>query len=86
MLPNSETANSKVTLDPELKDLQTKDVGNQTLTNPVGEDSKQTKEEFGKQVSTQLGPEEVKQVQSEGELSISSQKKSVTPGKPIFKD
>lgn len=91
MIPNNETTNQKVNLDPQslsnLGGLPIKDAENQNLTNPVTEGSKQTTEEFGKQVSSQLGSEEeVKQVQSEGQLSISSQKKYAITGKLIFKD
>ena len=90
MLPNSETANIKSNLDPmssqKLEDPRIKDAANQTLTDSVVEDSKQAKDEFGKQISSQLGPEESKQVQSEGQLSISPSKKSVMTGKLIYKD
>lgn len=90
MLPNNETVNQKANLDsqslPKLENLPIKDAEIQTPANFVVEDSTQTKEEFEKQISSQLGPEEVKQVQIEGQLSISPQKKSGIYGKLIFKD
>lgn len=75
MIPNNETTNQKVNLDPQsssnLEGLPIKDAENQNLTNLVTEGSKQTTEEFG---------------QSEGQLSISSQKKYAITGKLIFKN
>ena len=90
MLPNSETVSPKVSLDPQssskLGDLPNKDVGNQSLSNSVVEGSIQTKEEFRKQDSSQLSLEEEKQVQSEGQLSTSSNQKNLITGKLIFKE
>ena len=90
MLPNNEAANITVTLNPKsspkLEDPRIEDVGKQALGNSVVEDSKQTKEESEKQISSQLGPKEVKQVQSEEQLSIAPLKKSVIIGNFIFKE
>lgn len=90
MLPKHETASAKVNLDPNsltnLEGLRIKEIENQTRATSVVEDSRQTIELFRKLASSHLSPEEVKQVQSDRQLTISSKKKRIITGKLIFKD
>ena len=87
----NKTVNPKVNLDskslPKPKDQRIKVIGNHIRAKSVVKDSKQTKqvfEVFGRQVLSQLGQKEVKQVQNEVQPAISSKKKSVIKSKNSF--